>query len=44
MRQLVLGSTSPYRRELLQRLQYPFSTAAPDIDEKRAARHPLEPC
>lgn len=36
-RQLILGSTSLYRRELLQRLQYPFSTAAPDIDETRHA-------
>lgn len=34
-RQLILGSTSPYRRELMQRLQYPFGTAAPDIDETR---------
>ena len=32
-RALVLGSTSPYRRELLQRLQIPFEVAAPDIDE-----------
>lgn len=31
--QLVLGSTSPFRRELLGRLQIPFETAAPDIDE-----------
>ncbi|MCU0761502.1 MAG: Maf family protein [Hydrogenophaga sp.] len=30
---LVLGSTSRYRRELLQRLQLPFETAAPDVDE-----------
>jgi septum formation protein len=30
---LVLGSTSPYRRELLQRLGLPFTIAAPDIDE-----------
>ncbi len=30
---LVLASTSPYRRELLGRLQLPFETAAPDIDE-----------
>ncbi len=37
MRTLVLGSTSPYRRELMQRLQYPFETAAPDIDETRKA-------
>ncbi|MDH5300046.1 MAG: Maf family nucleotide pyrophosphatase [Gammaproteobacteria bacterium] len=33
MRQLILGSTSPYRRELLERLHLPFTTAAPDIDE-----------
>ena len=30
---LVLGSTSPYRRTLLQRLQIPFETAAPEVDE-----------
>ncbi|WGZ92442.1 MAG: Maf family nucleotide pyrophosphatase [Candidatus Thiothrix putei] len=34
-RQLILGSTSPYRRELIQRLAIPFETAAPDIDETR---------
>ena len=32
-RPLILGSTSPYRRELLQRLQIPFDVAAPDVDE-----------
>ena len=32
-RPLVLGSTSPYRRALLQRLQIPFEVAAPDVDE-----------
>ena len=32
-RPLILGSTSPYRRELLQRLQIPFDVAAPDADE-----------
>ena len=32
-RLLVLASTSPYRSELLKRLQLPFVTAAPDIDE-----------
>ena len=32
-RALVLGSTSPYRRELLQRLQIPFEVAAPEVDE-----------
>jgi len=30
---LVLGSTSPFRREILQKLGIPFETAAPDIDE-----------
>lgn len=32
-RQLILASTSPYRRELLTRLQLPFEVAAPDADE-----------
>ncbi len=32
-RPLVLGSTSRYRRELLQRLQLPFDVAAPEVDE-----------
>lgn len=32
---LVLASTSVYRRELLERLQLDFVTAAPDIDETR---------
>ena len=32
-RKLVLGSTSPYRRELLARLRIPFEVAAPDVDE-----------
>jgi septum formation protein len=32
-RPLILGSTSRYRRELLQRLQVPFDVAAPDVDE-----------
>jgi septum formation protein len=31
--QLVLASTSPYRRELLSHLGVPFETAAPDVDE-----------
>ncbi|MFC4159545.1 Maf family nucleotide pyrophosphatase [Chitinimonas lacunae] len=30
---LILGSTSPYRRELLERLQVPFEVARPDCDE-----------
>lgn len=32
-RKLILGSTSAYRRELLQRLRVPFGVAAPDVDE-----------
>lgn len=36
---LVLASTSPYRRELLQRLQLPFETTAPEVDE---TAHPGE--
>ena len=34
-RTLVLASTSPFRRELLERLHLPFLTTAPDIDESR---------
>ncbi|OIR03477.1 Maf-like protein YceF [mine drainage metagenome] len=34
---LVLASTSPFRRELLQRLQLPFVTAAPEVDETALA-------
>ena len=30
---LILGSTSRYRRELLQRLQVPFDVVSPDVDE-----------
>ena len=30
---LILGSTSRYRRELLQRLRLPFDTVAPQVDE-----------
>ena len=32
-RALVLGSTSTYRRELLERLRIPFTVAAPEVDE-----------
>jgi septum formation protein len=35
---LILASTSPFRRELLQRLGLAFETAAPDIDESRQER------
>jgi septum formation protein len=30
---LILASTSPFRRDLLRRLQLPFDVAAPDVDE-----------
>ena len=32
-RPVVLGSTSRYRRELLERLRIPFAVTAPDVDE-----------
>ena len=32
-RALILGSTSRYRRELLQRLRVPFEVVSPDMDE-----------
>ncbi|AOR58178.1 Maf family protein [Pectobacterium parmentieri] len=33
MQQIVLASTSPYRRALLEKLTLPFICASPDIDE-----------
>jgi septum formation protein len=42
-RQLVLGSTSRYRRELLERLRLPFQVVAPDVDEApQAGESPRE--
>jgi septum formation protein len=35
-RPLVLGSTSRYRRDLLQRLRLPFDVVAPEVDETPA--------
>src|SRR6218665_588255 len=32
-RKLILGSTSAYRRELLERLRIPFSIESPHVDE-----------
>ncbi|MGB6101556.1 MAG: Maf family protein, partial [Comamonas sp.] len=32
-RPLILGSTSRYRRELLERLKLRFDVAAPEVDE-----------
>ncbi|MBB3101869.1 Maf family protein [Azomonas macrocytogenes] len=40
MRQLLLASSSPYRRELLSRLHLPFCWKAPDIDESPIASEP----
>jgi MAF protein len=34
MQQLILGSSSPYRAELLAKLGLPFDTISPDIDEQ----------
>ncbi len=36
-RQLILGSSSRYRQELLQRLRLPFDVVAPEVDETPAA-------
>ncbi len=39
--QIVLGSTSPFRRELLHKLGIQFYTAAPDVNESpEPAEHP----
>lgn len=38
---LVLGSSSSYRRTLLERLGLPFEVAAPNIDERVTARESL---
>ena len=35
MPEIILASTSPYRRELLARLRLPFTTAKPHVDETR---------
>ncbi|HHM06419.1 MAG TPA: septum formation inhibitor Maf [Gammaproteobacteria bacterium] len=42
MRKLVLASTSPYRRALLARLQLPFETACPEVDETPLPSEPPE--
>lgn len=39
-RRLVLASTSPYRRALLQRLRLAFEVDAPDCDERARAGEP----
>lgn len=40
--QLVLASTSPYRRALLQRLRLPFRCVAPTVEEAQQARESVE--
>ena len=42
MPDLLLASSSPYRRTLLERLGLPFICAAPDIDETPAANESPE--
>jgi septum formation protein len=37
-RKLILGSTSRYRRELLERLRIPFTVEAPEVDETAQPR------
>ena len=37
---IVLASSSPYRRELLARLRLPFDTLSPDVDEGRVEGEP----
>ena len=39
-KKLVLGSSSPYRKELLQRLGIPFECISADIDESRKEGEP----
>ena len=39
---LILASTSPYRRQLLKKLQLPFECAAPEVDETPLPDEPIE--
>lgn len=39
---LILASSSPYRKELLSKLQIPFDTQTPDIDESPKSGEPPE--
>ena len=41
-RQLILGSTSPYRRDLMQRLRIAFDVVSPGVDESPLAKE--SPC
>lgn len=40
--QLILASSSSYRKELLSKLQLPFSTSSPDIDESPLINEPAQ--
>lgn len=42
MKKLVLGSTSPFRKELLKKLHLPFDTDSPNIDESAIANESPE--
>ena len=42
MQQLILGSSSPFRAEILSKLGLPFITASPDIDESHLAGEQAE--
>ncbi len=42
-RELILASTSPYRRQLLERLGLPFRCASPDLDESTFKNLGLSP-
>lgn len=41
-RELILASTSPYRRQLLERLGVTFSTVSPQVEESRLDGEPAE--
>lgn len=43
MKQLILASTSRYRKELLERLAIPFTAQAPNIDEESEKKPELSP-
>ena len=43
MSELILASTSPYRRQLLERLSLPFRQLAPDCDEEVLKAQGLSP-
>ena len=40
MTRLILASTSPSRKTLLERLKIPFETIAPNVDETPFANEP----